>query len=421
MNYLDITYTKYNLINGLEVILHQNRSLPLTAVNIWYKVGSSNEVKGKTGIAHLFEHMMFQGSQNVPKEMHFRYIQEAGGSLNGSTSFDRTNYFEKLPSNFLELALWLESDRMGYFLPALTQDKLNNQKDVVKNERLERYDNQPYGLAWEILISSLYPEGHPYSWSTIGSLTDISNYSMEDVTSFFKKFYSPSNACLVIAGDFDLNQSKDLIEKYFGEIVPEASADSPDSSLPPLNKNIFIERKEDVALDRIYLAWHSDCIYGQDDGTLDILSDILTGSKGSRLYKKLVIEKEIAQDVTAYQFSGKYAGHFMFIATAKPGVKLDSLKAEILNELDKIKKKGIEKKELVKSINGVKSNYIYSIQNIDTIADQLNSYNFYLNEPNSFMYDLRRYETVTNDHIKESINKYFSNPFVELRILSNSK
>ena len=230
MNYLDITYTKYNLINGLEVILHQNRSLPLTAVNIWYKVGSSNEVKGKTGIAHLFEHMMFQGSQNVPKEMHFRYIQEAGGSLNGSTSFDRTNYFEKLPSNFLELALWLESDRMGYFLPALTQDKLNNQKDVVKNERLERYDNQPYGLAWEILISSLYPEGHPYSWSTIGSLTDISNYSMEDVTSFFKKFYSPSNACLVIAGDFDLNQSKDLIEKYFGEIVPEASADSPDPS-----------------------------------------------------------------------------------------------------------------------------------------------------------------------------------------------
>src|ERR1039457_5102229 len=194
MNLLDLDYEKYRLENGLEVILHQNNFPPLVSVNIWYKAGSSNEKKGKTGTANLFEHMMFQGSENVPKEMHFRYIQEAGGSLNGSTSFDRTNYFEKVPSNFLELILWLESDRMCRLLPSLTQEKLNNQVDVVRNERLERYDNQPYGLAWEIIIKNLYPEGHPYSWPTIGYLDDMSSYSLEDVTDFFNKYYSPSNA-----------------------------------------------------------------------------------------------------------------------------------------------------------------------------------------------------------------------------------
>jgi zinc protease len=204
MELLNLPYEKYNLNNGLEVILHKDTSLPLVSVNIWYKVGSAYEEKGKTGLAHLFEHMMFQGSENVPKEMHFRYIQEAGGTLNGSTNFDRTNYYEKLPSNSLELALWLESDRMGYFLSALTQEKLDNQKSVVANERLERYDNQPYGLAWEIVLKNLYPEGHPYSWATIGYLEDIKNYKLEDVQDFFRMHYTPDNAAIVIAGDIDL-------------------------------------------------------------------------------------------------------------------------------------------------------------------------------------------------------------------------
>ncbi len=222
MELLNIEYEKYKLANGLEVILHKNSNSSLVAVNLWYKVGSANDSKGKTGIAHLFEHMMFQGSQNVPKEMHFRYIQEAGGTLNGSTSYDRTNYYEKLPSNFLEMALWLESDRMGYFLPALDEEKLNNQKDVVKNERLERYDNQPYGLAWELLITNLYSKNHPYNWPTIGFLKDITSYTLEDVSGFFKKFYTPNNSSLVVAGDIDLDKTKDFIEKYFGAIEPGA-------------------------------------------------------------------------------------------------------------------------------------------------------------------------------------------------------
>ena len=198
MNHLNLNCTKGKLKNGLEYILYEEKSLPIVSVNIWYKVGSAYETKGKTGLAHLFEHMMFQGSENVPKEMHFRYIQEAGGTLNGSTSTDKTNYYEKLPSNNLELAIWLESDRMGYFLPALTQEKLNNQKDVVKNERLERYDNQPYGLAWELINTNLYPEGHPYSWSTIGFLKDIESYTLDDVKNFLKNIIPQTMLALLL-------------------------------------------------------------------------------------------------------------------------------------------------------------------------------------------------------------------------------
>ncbi len=416
MDILNIDYEKYKLQNGLEVILYKDNSLPLVAANIWYKVGSANETKGKTGIAHLFEHMMFQGSENVPKEMHFRYIQEAGGSLNGSTSFDRTNYFEKVPSNFLELILWLESDRMGSFIPALTQEKLDNQRNVVSNERLERYDNQPYGLAWELIISNLFPEGHPYNWSTIGSLEDISSYTLEDVSSFFRTYYSPSNASLVVAGDFETGRAKELIEKYFGGIKANGNAKHLQAEVPELKDDIYLTHKDNVQLERIYLSWHSDKAYGEDDSSLDILSDILTGSKSSRLYKNLVFEKEIAQDVSAYQFSGRLGGFFTITATAKPGVKLDLLKSEIIKELESIKNDGVTEKELLKSKNGIKSNFIYSLQNLDSLADQINSYNFFLNEPNAFNFDLKRYEEVDNEKVKSAL-KYFSKPYVELRII----
>lgn len=421
MNILNLTYEKYKLENGLEVILYQNKNLPLVAVNIWYKAGSSNEVKGKTGIAHLFEHMMFQGSQNVPKEMHFRYIQEAGGTLNGSTSFDRTNYYEKLPSNYLELALWLESDRMGYFLPALTQEKLDNQKDVVRNERLERYDNQPYGLAWELLITNLYPEGHPYSWSTIGSIEDISSYTMEDVKSFFRKYYSPGNASLVVAGDFDSAKTKSLIKKYFADIPPGPPIDSPDPAEVELNTIKNIIHKDNVQLERLYLAWPSVKVYHKDDASLDVLSDLLSGSKNSRLYKSLVFDKEIAQDVTAFQYSGKYAGHFMIIFTAKPGVSLDDLKSEFFSEIDNIIKNGIDDDELLRSKNGIKSSFVFSLQNLVHLADHLNQYNFYLNEPNSFNFDLERYNSVTSENILNVINNYLKSNYVDLRIIPSGE
>lgn len=421
MDILNLKYEKYKLDNGLEVILHQNRALPLVAVNVWYKVGSSSEVEGKTGIAHLFEHMMFQGSENVPKEMHFRNIQEAGGTLNGSTSVDRTNYFEKLPANYLELALWLESDRMGFFLPALTQEKLDNQKDVVKNERLERYDNQPYGLAWELILTNLYPEGHPYSWATIGFLHDIKGYTLHDVKSFFNRYYSPNNASLVVAGDFESDEAKLLIEKYFSGISSGSNNTQQDVPLFKLKKNKILTHPDNVQLERLYLAWPTVKVFDDSDASLDVLSDLLAGSKNSRLYKSLVFEKEIAQDVSAFQFSGKYGGHFNIIATAKPGNSIDDLKLEIFRELDLLINKGLNKNELIRSKNGIKSGFVFSLQNLEHLADQMNAYNFYIDEPNSFAFDLNRYNSVTENSIINAVENHLKYPFVELRVIPESK
>ncbi|MGE5436838.1 MAG: M16 family metallopeptidase [Syntrophothermus sp.] len=421
MNLLNIEYEKYKLNNGLEVILYKSKNVPLVALNIWYKVGSSNEVKNKTGLAHLFEHMMFQGSLNVPKEMHFKYIQEAGGNLNGSTSFDRTNYYEKVPSNFLDLTLWLESDRMGFMLPSLTQEKLSNQKEVVSNERLERYDNQPYGLAWEIILKNVYPEMHPYSWPTIGYLNDIKNYELEDVNDFFKKYYSPSNAAMIIAGDFETNRIKDLVNTYFGDLPSHKRTIELNYRTSYDIKYKLIEHRENVQLERIYLAWPTTKIFTVDDAKLDLLADVLSGSKSSKLYKEIVYDKELAQDITVFQFSGKYAGHFMISATAKPGVRLSTIKAEIFNILNNVKEIKPEPQVLLKSKNGIRSSFIYSLQNIDSLADQLNYYNFFLNEPNSFNYDLNRYAEVTEEDIQKVAQKYLTDDYIELQILPNNK
>ncbi len=317
----------------------------------------------------------------------------------------------------MELALWLESDRMGYFLSTLTQDKLDNQKSVVHNERLERYDNQPYGLAWEILNSNLYPENHPYSWSTIGYLKDIESYILDDVKNFFKSYYSPNNACIVVAGDFEIENAVRLLETYFGSIEQFESKYKPKVIKPKLKENILIEHKDNVQLDRIYLAWHSDFIFGNDDSSLEVAADILTGSKNSRLYKKLVFDLQIAQDVSAFQYSGKFGGQFMVISTARPGVKLDQIKEIILEEINKISTGEVSDKELEKSKNGIKAQFIYAMQNLDTVADYLNHYNYHLNEPNSFEFDLNRYNSVNKSSIITAAQKYLTNPFVELRII----
>lgn len=414
---LKINYEKHKLDNGLEVILYQDKSLPIVAVNIWYRVGSANESKGKTGFAHLFEHMMFQGSKHIPKGEHFRLIQEAGGYLNGSTSFDRTNYYETIPSNYLELALWLESDRMGFLLPALTEEKLSNQKDVVMNERRQRYENQPYGLAWEILLSNLFTQNHPYSWPTIGWMEDIKNFKLDDVINFFKTYYSPNNATLVIGGNFDFDNAIKLVEKYFGEIPSNNSIPNVNTPEQNLEDSKKIIHEDNVQLPRIYLAWHSDKIFGNYDASLDILSDILTSSKNSRLTKSLIYDKQIAQDVNAFQYSGKYAGMFIIISTAKPEIHLEEIKKEIFEQINLLISNGISDEELIRSKNSIKSHYIYSLQKLDVIVDHINHYNFYLNEPDSFMFDLKRYENVTKENVIESAKKFLTNPYVELHII----
>lgn len=418
---LDVQYEKYKLQNGLEIILCKRIGLPLTAVNVWYKVGSANEKKGKTGFAHLFEHMMFQGSQNVGKEMHFKYVQEAGGTLNGSTSNDRTNYYETLPSDSLELALWLESDRMGFLLPALTEEKLENQKDVVMNERRERYDNQPYGRAWEILFNNLYPSDHPYSWPVIGWMEDIEKFELHEVKEFFKTFYAPNNASIVIAGDFDRGQVIESVEKYFGDLP--SGKEIPGIHFPQfeLTESKFITHEDDVNLPRIYIAFHTVGLYKEEEAELDIAMDFLAGTKSSRLYKNLVFEKQIAQDITAYQFSNKNDGAFILIATAKPNITINDLKKELFNELNNAIETGISQEELERAQNGYKANYIYSLQNLTTYADYLNHFNFFLGEPNSFAYSVGRYENVTVDSVNNTLKKYLTKNYVELQILPKGK
>ena len=414
---LNIKYEKHTLDNGLEVVLFKDKSLPIVSVNLWYKVGSANEIHGKTGFAHLFEHMMFQGSENVPKEMHFKYIEEAGGNLNGSTSFDKTNYYETIPANSLELALWLESDRMGFLLEALTQEKLDNQKDVVMNERRQRYDNQPYGLSWEIIFSNLFPENHPYHWPTIGWMKDIEKFELTDVSDFFKTYYSPNNASLVIGGDIEYDSTLKLVKKYFGEI-PKGKP-IPNISIPKveLNESKKIVHQDNIQLSKLYLTWETTKSYDTDDATLDILSDILTGSKNGKLFKSLVFEKQIAQDISSFQYSANLTGMFIIVATSKPGVSLETLKTEIQKILKEVMQDGVSEKEFNRSINTVKSSFIYSLQNLNSIVNQINNYNTNLGEPNSFVYDLSRFQKLKPNAIKDVANKYLSNNFVELHIV----
>lgn len=277
---LKIDFEEYFLDNGMRVILHEDHRVPIVAINLWYKVGSKNEVIGKTGFAHLFEHMMFQGSEHVPSEMHFQLIQSAGGTLNGSTFFDRTNYFETLPSNYLELGLWLESDRMGFLLPAMTQEKLDNQRDVVKNERRQRVDNQPYGLWFEKLLELSYPKKYPYHWPIIGYMNDLDNAKMEDVSHFFKTYYAPNNASLVIAGDFESSKTRDLIEQYFGTLPPGLAIPKRNFVFNNYNsseKRTLIE--DQVQLPRLYMAYHIPKHGSSEMYTADLITDIFSLEK----------------------------------------------------------------------------------------------------------------------------------------------
>jgi zinc protease len=364
--------------------------------------------------------MMFQGSENVEKEMHFKYIQEAGGSLNGSTSMDRTNYYETLPSDSLELALWLESDRMGYLLPSLTLEKLDNQKDVVMNERRQNYENQPYGLAWELLFSNLFPVNHPYHWPTIGWMKDIQKFKMSDVKHFFKEYYSPGNASLVIGGSFDEGDARELVHKYFGTLKNGKNPNIISTSDIVLSESKFILHEDNVQLTRIYYGWHSDKAYGEDDAALDILADIISGSKNSRLYKKLVHDLKLVQDVSTFQYSANYNGVFFIIASVNPDTDPNIVHEYVIESINDIVKKGIEEKELERAINGFKSSFIYSLQNLDNMTNQINNYNCNLKEPNSFIYDINRYNSISCDKIVEVAKKYLTKNFVKLSIVPRS-
>jgi zinc protease len=393
-----IPYTQFTLHNGLNVIVHRDRSLPVVSVNVWYHVGSKNEQPGRTGLAHLFEHVMFEGSEHVPEGDFDNLLEAAGGVNNGSTSNDRTNYWENIPANALELALWLEADRMGYLLGTMTQEKLDLQRDVVKNERRESVENQPYGRAFETVYEALYPPEHPYHWPIIGSMDDLSAATLDDVKSFFRTYYAPNNASVAVAGDVDEREVRRLVEKYFGPIpagpsIPPVTI--PDVSLPADRRMVL---EDDVQLPRLYVAWHSPRIYTDEDAAMDVLASVLTDGKSSRLYERLVYDDQIAQDVSAFQNSQELAGSFWLIATAKPGVTLTELETALRQELDRLVDGGVQAVERERAVNGVETSFVRSLERVGGFggkADRLNEYHFLAGSPGWFRKDLDRYRRVT--------------------------
>ncbi|MEE8410436.1 MAG: pitrilysin family protein [Myxococcota bacterium] len=397
---VSIPFEKYVIeSNGLEVILSEDHQLPIVAVNLWYHAGPINEAVGRTGFAHLFEHLMFQGSKNVGDDQHFKLLEAAGASMiNGTTDYDRTNYFETVPSNRLELALWLESDRMGFLLDTLTQEKLDNQRQVVMNERRQSVENVPYGPSGEKMVQTLFPSDHPYYGYVIGSMKDLDAASLDDVHAFFERYYAPANATLVVAGDIDPTATKALIAKYFGSLARRpAPADRPVQT-PPITSERVETVEEPIQLARVQLGWLAPASFAPGDADCDVLAFILGHGKTSRLYKRLVYELEIAQTVSASQESLALASIFTVTVTGRPGVDVEKLQTETQKVLDAIRAAPPKKREVLRARNRLVTHKITGLQRLGGFggrADLLNRYNLYLDDPDYLAQDMARYDAVT--------------------------
>ena len=398
----NISFEKHILSNGLEVILSRDNTLPLVAVNLWYHVGPANEAEGRSGFAHLFEHMMFQGSKHVPEDQHFLLLQSAGATaVNGTTNFDRTSYFETVPSNQLELALWIESDRMGYLLEQLDQTALSNQQDVVRNERREG-ENIPYSAARETLLQTMLPPGHPYYGSVIGSHADIQAAELEDVRQFFREFYGPNNASLAIVGDIDLNETLALVEQYFGTLrqgpeVPRFDVDTP---------RITSERRRvvplRVELARVYMGWLSASIFEPGDAEAAVAAEILAGGRSSRLYRALVYDQQIAQAVSASQQSAALTSRFVLNVTARPGHSADAIEAAIDQVLDEFRRSPPTPDEVARAVTSIETRMIRRLESFGGfggVADRLSLYNHYLGDPGFMGEDIERFRAVTPESV----------------------
>ena len=410
---MKIPYTKHTLQNGLDVLVHEDHGVPIVAVSIWYHVGSKNEVPGRTGFAHLFEHLMFEGSQHYDRG-YFHPLQEAGASLNGSTNADRTNYWEVVPSNALELALWMESDRMGYLLPALTDAKFENQRDVVLNERRQNYENRPYGLAGMAIVDALYPPDHPYHWLTIGAAADLHAARIDDVRAFFTQYYHPGNASLAMAGDVDVRAAIELAARYFGPI-PGAPRPAPVSAAvpPPPEQEIRLMLEDRVELPRIYMAWHSPALFSDGDAELDLVAELLGSGKTSRLYRALVYEQRIATEVAASQNSRELGSFFQIVATAAPGRMLAEVERSITRELAALAERGPTPGELERCLAQAEAHFIYRLQTVGGFggkSDQLNAYNTFLGDPGYFGRDLERYRNATVEKLRDASARYLVPP-----------
>ena len=414
-----IAFEKHRLSNGMDVILHEDRTIPLVAVNVWYHVGSKNEEVGRTGFAHLFEHVMFEGTKHHQRS-HFEPLQKAGANLNGSTTTDRTNYWEDVPSNYLELALWLEADRMGFLLDGLDQQKFDVQRDVVKNERRQSYENRPYGMAHHHLQSALFPLPHPYHWMTIGSQEDLDAASLDDVKAFFQRFYGPSNASLAIAGDIDTGQALELADRYFGDLPPSDSVPRIGRQDSLLSGRVDIEMRDKVTLPRLYIAWPAPPEGHPDDAPLELYQAVMSDGLSSRLYRSLVYEKQIAQHAFVRYVPSEIAGQLLVQVTAAEGHSLDEVEAAVEAELENIHRNPPTDEEIARSKNRIEATHFRQLARIGGFggrADQLNHFNIIESDPNLINTSLDRCLAVEREDILRVAGTYVGDNQVRLRVL----
>jgi zinc protease len=423
---LQLPYTQFTLPNGLHVILHEDHSVPVVSVNVWYHVGSGRERTGRTGFAHLFEHLMFMGSGHVKPGEFDSWLESAGGQNNGSTEYDRTNYWINVPSNALELALFLESDRMGYLLDTMTPQTVDAQRDVVKNERRQSVENRPYGEAEDVILGEmLFPEGHPYHWPVIGYMPDLTAASYEDVVAFFKKFYAPANASLVVAGDLDPAAARRLVEKWFSDVKSAAPAEPPTIPgvmLTGVQKKTVTDR---VQLPRLFMAWLTPRHLEPGDAALDVVADILTGGKNSRLYKRLVYDLQVAQNVRASQNSLSLASYFEIEVTPRPGHTIEEVQKVIDEEIARLQRETPSEHEVQRALNQIESSFYNRMERVGGFggkADQLNAYYTNTGDPDWFNEDLARYRALSPSDIRAAADRFLpADRRVELTVVPDTK
>ena len=402
-----VPFTKSTLANGLDVIVHEDHRVPIVAVSVWYHVGSKNEVRGRTGLAHLFEHLMFEGSEHQPRSF-FEPLQEAGGTLNGSTSADRTNYWEVVPKDATARALWMEADRMGWLLPALSDARFATQRDVVLNERRQSYENRPYGLAQFALLDAIFPDDHPYHWPTIGDPEDLRAATADDARAFFSRYYHPGNASLCIGGDIDPPAAIDLVARLFGDI-PAGPAVGPVQAPGPTARGRRLVLEDRVELPRLYLAWPSPALFAPADAELDLAADLLANGRTSRLYERLTHESRIATELAASQGSRELGSYFQIVASAAPGHTLEELEAAIAREIRTLGTDGPTTAEIERGRAQAEASFVLRLQTLGGFGgrtDQLNAYNVYRGAPDFFDDDLRRYLDATAESVRAGVRDW---------------
>jgi len=408
------------LPNGLTLIVHEDHSVPTVATNVWFHVGSGDEKPGRTGFAHLFEHLMFMGSQHAPYPQFDRLLESAGASNNGTTNNDRTSYYESGPSNALPLMLWLEADRMGWLLPTMDSAKVDAQREVVKNERRQGVENQPYGIAEDLLSPALYPAGHPYSWPVIGSMADLSAASLDDVKDFFRRYYAPNNAVVVVAGAVRRDSVRAAVRKAFADIPRGPAITRPAPPAFVVRDSVMVA-EDQVQLPRLYLAWRGVPQYHADDAALNVARYLLVGARNARLTSALVYEQEVAKDIFASNDARKLAGEFGVTSTARPGVDLNTIKRAIDRELARLAADGPTARELEQARNAIEAGFLNRLEFVDAKAEQLNEYYYFTGTPDYFQRDLDRHRAVTADDIRRVVAGYLTGPRVMLSIVPRGR